>query len=65
MNSILNDKNFSQLEYTHLIQNTTTKYLWENSFCNELGRLSQGYGDTIKVTNTMFSSPITKFQYKE
>ena len=57
MNSILNDNNGSQLEYRHLIQNPTTKSIWENSFCNELGRLSQGYGDSIKGTNTMFFIP--------
>lgn len=62
MNSIINDKNGYQLEYRHLIQNPTTKSLWDNSFFNELGILSQGYDDTIKGTNTMFSSPITKLQ---
>ena len=30
------------------------KEIWEKSFANELGRLAQGVGNQIDVTNTIF-----------
>ena len=37
--------------YRQLIKNPKTKVLWEERFCYELGRLTQGYKH-IKGTNT-------------
>ena len=47
-----------QMEYRHLINNPTTKQTWENSFCNEVGRLAQGRQSTgLPGTNTLFFIP--------
>ena len=57
INTILDTKNGMQLEYRHLIKDPTAKTTWELSFCNELGRLSGGFGNNIKGTNTISFIP--------
>lgn len=42
------------MEYKQLITNTTTKHVWENSFCNEIGRLTKGYKNKVTGTETMY-----------
>ena len=45
----------NQMEYRHLITDPSTKQIWENSFCNEVGRLAQGRKATgLPGTNTLF-----------
>ena len=53
LNSILDIKNGTPLEYRNLIRNPGTKNIWQRSFCNELGRLSGGFGGKIEGTNTI------------
>ena len=52
-NAVIDDTNGAVLEYRHLIQRPEYKGKWEAGMCRELGRLSQGYGNTIG-TNTIF-----------
>ena len=56
-NFFIDPKTGASLEYRHLIKGPT-KYIWENSFTNEIDRLAQGFGTRmISVTNTIFFVP--------
>ena len=35
----------------------TDKAIWSNSLANEFGRLAQGIGGCVKVTNTIYFIP--------
>ena len=42
------------LEYRHLMKRVEYRKIWGKAYGNELGRLAQGIGDNIKVTDTIF-----------
>ena len=48
---VLDKKTGAALNYRQLINNDETKDLWEERFCYEMGRLTQGYKH-IAGTNT-------------
>ena len=52
-NSITHPITGQDQEYRHLM-NSNEKKIWKKSFTNELGRLSQGVGNRIDSTNTIF-----------
>ena len=63
-NSITHPITGQAQEYRHLIKGNN-KDTWETSFANKLGRLAQGVGNLIEVTNTInfrqkFAVPKTK-----
>ena len=58
-NAVIDDTTGAMLEYRHLIKRPEYKDKWEAVMCRELGRLSQGYGNTIG-TNTIFFIPRSK-----
>ena len=43
------------MEYRHLFGNPKYRELWQKSYGNELGRLTQGIPGRVKDTNTLFS----------
>ena len=47
------DLNGDLLEYRHLIKRGGYREIWGKACGNELGRLVQGIGDNIKVTDTI------------
>ena len=51
--SIMN-LNGDLLEYVHLMKRYEYRNIWGKAYGNELGRLVQGIGDTIKGTDTFF-----------
>lgn len=57
INSILDPKSGSQLEYRHLIKDPLVRNRWETSFWNELRRLSNGFGKSINGTGTISFIP--------
>ena len=42
------------MEYRHLMRENKPKKLCQHSFANELGKLAQGVGKRVKVTDTIF-----------
>ena len=52
--SIIDDETGESLEYRHLIKHDKHKNKWVKYFSNELGRLTQGLGDIVKCSNTIF-----------
>ena len=52
-NAVIDD-NGELLEYRHLISNKKTREIWQHSYGNELGRLTQGMPGQNEGTNTMF-----------
>jgi hypothetical protein len=52
-NAVIGD-NGELLEYRHLIANEKTRAIWQHSYGNELGRLTQGMPGRNEGTNTMF-----------
>ena len=53
VNIIINSKRGASLKNKQLIQKPNTKHVWEESFCNKIGWLTQGYKEKIVGTNTM------------
>ena len=53
-NAIIDDDTGKELNYHQISKNTKHQKIWKQSFANKLGRLSQGTGGQIEVTNTMF-----------
>lgn len=58
-NSVVDATTGEMLEYRHLIRHEKYTSLWEIGMCRELGRLSQGFGET-KGTSTIFFIPREK-----
>ena len=59
-NAVYDPISGTYLEYRELLK-TSEKKVWQNSFSNELGRLSQGYKkNNIKGTNTLHFIPWSK-----
>ena len=56
-NVVIEPTTGASLEYRHLVK-APTKSIWENSFANEIGQLSQGFGTRMQSgTNTIFFIP--------
>ena len=53
-NAIIDPISGASMEYRHLIKSPKHKAPWTTSFSNELSRLTQGVGDRIKGTNTIY-----------
>jgi hypothetical protein len=53
-NAIIDPDTGASMEYWHLIKSPKHREKWIHSFANEFGRLSQGVGDRITGTNTIF-----------
>ena len=53
-NAVLDPSTGELLEYRHLIQNPRYAREWKLSSGNEIGQLTQGIGDRVKGTNTIF-----------
>jgi hypothetical protein len=51
-NAEINQETCASLEYRHLIQDETTFSVWNKAAANEFGRLAQGFGVIIEVSNT-------------
>ena len=59
-NVVIDPKTGASIEYRNLIKGPT-KSIWENSFANEIGRLSQGVETRMPSgTNTIFFIPKNK-----
>jgi hypothetical protein len=56
-NDVINQDTGARLEYRHLIQDDATFTVWNKSAANEFGRLSQGVGRIIDISNTIFFIP--------
>jgi hypothetical protein len=56
-NSVINEETGASLEYRHLINDTSTFTIWNESAANEFGRLAQGVGERITGSNTIFFIP--------
>ena len=53
-NVVIDPTTGASLEYRHLVKGAT-KAIWENSFANEIGQLTQGVGTWMPSgTNTIF-----------
>jgi hypothetical protein len=53
LGAIIDEETGKMLEFRHLVQNESTRIVWECSFANEIGRLFQGIRNQ-KGTNTCF-----------
>jgi len=53
LGAVIDEDTGKMLEYRHLVQNESTRVVWERSFANEIGRLFQGIRH-LKGTNTCF-----------
>ena len=59
-NAIIDNDTGKEFNYLQLIKHPKHHKIWNKSFANELGRLSQGAGGRVEVTDTMFF--ITPYQ---
>ena len=53
VHTVLDEESGKILEYRQLVKHSKCNAVWEKSYANELGRLTQGIRD-IPGTNTMF-----------
>jgi hypothetical protein len=56
-NSVINENTGASLEYSHLVNDTSTFTIWNEAAANEFGRLAQGVGNRIEGSNTIFFIP--------
>jgi hypothetical protein len=57
VNAVINQETGASLEYCQLIQDGTTLPIWNKEAANAFGRLAQGAGGQIEVSNTIFLIP--------
>jgi hypothetical protein len=56
-NSVINEETGASLEYRHLINDASNFTIWNEAAANEFGRLTQGVGNRIDGSNTIFFIP--------
>ena len=61
-NSFIDDETRVSLEHRDLIKCDKHKKTWLKSFANDMGRLSQGLGDIVKVADTISFLEHEKYQ---
>jgi hypothetical protein len=57
VNDVINQDTGASLEYRQLVQDETTFPVWNKAAENEFGRLDQGAGGIIELSNTIFFIP--------
>lgn len=57
INAVIDESSGTPMEYKNLINTPNKSTLWIKSFCNELGRLAQGFDKDIEGTNTLHFVP--------
>ena len=51
--AVLNEETIKPMEYRHLIRNPKYRNLWQSSYINDIGRLTQGMPGRVKGTDTI------------
>jgi hypothetical protein len=57
VNAVINQDTSASMEYLQLIQDETTFPVWNKAAAKKFGRLAQGVGGRIEVSNTSFFIP--------
>ena len=52
--AVLNEENGKLMEYCHLVRNPKYRKTWQQSYGNEVRRLTQGMPSRVEGTNTLF-----------